>query len=160
MSFTLTVDTSELRREMAKLEQSIPQAHLELQAEVIGLTIDDLVVRSPVLTGAYRASHAVGIGTGDGEAAILVYDSPEHPDPAVDLKPGAQPYPQVPDGALARASYEAEEPFRRAVIFNDRRYAGDLEYGNATMAPRSIYATAEVVAEQNARQLADGFRLP
>jgi hypothetical protein len=150
----LRVDTSGLRAKIEQLKKAIPEAHRDLQAEVVGATVDDLVTRSPVLTGAYRAAHAVGVTTGDGEARRIVYDSPEHPDPAVEYKPGAQPIFQVPDGELARAAYEEVEPFQRAVIANDRPYAGFLEYGTATMAPRSIYATAELAAQSIAETLA------
>ena len=146
---------AELTRDIDRMLEEIPRVHRDLQAELVGLSIDDLVLRSPVLTGAYRSAHFVGVGTGDGEAQKLVYDSPEHADPAVDYKPGGQPIFQVPDGKLAEAAYQAEAPFQRAVITNDRRYASDLEYGNALIAPRSIYATAEAVAEAASRELAD-----
>lgn len=142
---------AEFGREIDRIIDEIPKIHRDLQAELVGRAIDDLVGRSPVLTGAYRAAHFVGVGADQPER--LVYDSPEHPDPAIDYKPGAQPFFQVPDGALARATYEGEEPFQRAVIVNDRRYAADLEYGNALMAPRSIYATAEAVTEQLAQEI-------
>jgi len=118
----------------------------------VGLVINDLVAGSPVRTGAYRASHAVG--TGADAPTHLVYDSPEHPEPNAVFHPGGQPIFQVPDGELARKSYEAEAPFQRAVLFNDRYYAGMLEYGTASMAPRAIYGASEAVAGLLAENLA------
>ena len=144
---------NDLAREMERVLEKIQEIHRNLQAELVGFAIEDLVARSPVRTGAYRAAHFVGVGADQPER--LVYDSPEHPIPEVDYKPGAQAIFQVPDGELARAAYEQEEPFQRAVIANDRFYASALEYGTATSAPRTIYGTAEVSTEQKATELAD-----
>lgn len=147
----LLVDTSAVLADIERLRKAIPEKHRDMQAELVGRVVDDLVAGSPVRTGAYRAAHAVG--TGADAPTQLVYDSPEHPEPDAVFHPGGQPIFQVPDGALARKSYEGEEPFQRAVIFNDRFYAGFLEYGTATMAPRAIYATAEVAAEVTAQEI-------
>jgi hypothetical protein len=149
----MSLTPEEFEVALGRIADAIPEVHRDLQAALVGEVVNDLVERSPVLTGAYRAAHAVGVGTGDGEAMDLVYDSPEHPDPDVNYTPGAQPIFQVPDGELARAAYEEQEPFQRAVVANDRPYAGFLEYGTATMAPRSIYASAEAAAEATAERL-------
>ena len=148
---SVTIDLRDFEGEIKDLERKIGEAHRDMQAEIVGRTMDDLVERSPVRTGAYRAAHFVAIGREAPERAV--YDGPDHPIPDKNYTPGAQPIFTPPDGRLAQRAYEGEEPYQRALISNDRFYASLLEYGTATMAPRAIYETAAA----NAELVADGL---
>lgn len=139
-------------REIEKILDEIPDYHRDLQAELAGHAIDACVERSPVLTGAYRASHTVTSDGGSGPGGVI-YEGPERvaDDLVVPTYPLARYEPA--NGADAAEDVKAIEPFQRIEIRNGRFHASLLEYGTPTMAPRSIYASAELETEVEAKRI-------
>jgi len=121
-------------RALDDLIAAVPKAHRTLHVQVVSETYRDLVERSPVDTGAYRASHAIV-----DSARRLLYDSPSRPGSDERVSDAVE-RPSVNDATAAL--HERLEPFSRVEIENRRYYAGFLEFGTVQMAPRAIYATA------------------
>lgn len=125
---------------------------LEVTALTAGAVIQDLVDRSPVLTGAYRASHAILGGSGN----TVIFEGPERPGGDEIIKPGSRAILQPPDGESATAAVREEsQPYERLEAWNGRFYASLIEYGSPSMAPRSIYGTAEVSGDAAAQAICD-----
>lgn len=150
---TLRLDIDDLDRDINYLIEEIPKIHRDYQALLVEESIYELVVRSPVLTGAYRAAHAVGRGlTSNAPPVALVYDSPEHPVPGIDLEEGGEE-PEPPNPIEAREAWEQEAPFQCAILVNDRHYADQVEYGWPGRAGYAIYGAVEAIIENSARRL-------
>ena len=147
-------ETQKLEREIQQLVDRIPTIHREYMAKLVGIAVDELVFHSPVLTGAYRASHAVGTGTASGVPTSVVYESPDHPEADRELVLGAQPILTPPMGFEARAAVLAEAPFQSYLLFNDRFYADRVEFGWPTRAGYGVYHAAETITEQAAQLVA------
>jgi len=147
-------DLTQFTQEMDRLIGRVPIVHRDIQAKLVGIAIDELVFTSPVLTGAYRASHAVGVGE-SADISRLVYDSPSHPEPDREVKLGEQMEP--PQGNAAEAAYRGEAPFQNAILFNDRFYADKVEYGWSTRAGYGTYHAAEQIVEAVAAGVALGM---
>lgn len=141
---------AEIDRIMGEVDKEV----LAVTGEVAGTVIDDLVQRSPVLTGAYRASHAVLGGTS------ILYEGPERPGGDEIIKVGSRAILEPPDGSDATISVIGNgTPYQRIEVWNGRFYASLIEYGSASMAPRTIYGTAEANGEAAARQIAEKRRV-
>lgn len=98
--------------------------------------------RSPVWTGRYRASHRIAINIADEKVA------PEHPNIA-NLE-----WPEPVSGKIAASmsmsdaalALNALKPFDRVVISNNLSYAKSIEHGSSQQAPLGVYALALVDA--------------
>ena len=138
--------------EVAQILEAIGREVLEVTAQTAGSVVQDLVDRSPVRTGAYRASHAL-LG---GPANTLIFEGPERPGGDEIIKPGSRAILQPPEGEdAAQAVREESKPYDRIEVWNGRFYASLIEFGTPSMAPRSIYGTAEVSGEAAAQAICD-----
>ena len=144
----------EFARVAAEIAKEVPKIHRDLQAELCGFSISRVVEDSPVLTGAYRASHTVNRDGGSGPGAP-VYEGEDRvgDDEVVDTYPLARYTPA--SGTDAAESVKREEPFQRLEIRNGRFYASELEYGTSTKEPRAIYGKAKDATETEAARLAE-----
>ncbi len=151
MARKITIE--QFAREAEQIIERLPQAHLELQAELVGHAIDQCVERSPVLTGAYRASHTVlGPGGFIYEGEERVGDDEQVPTyPLARYKPanGSDAARDVRQGEV----FQEGEPFQRLEIRNGRFYASTLEFGSPTTAPRAIYESASVSTEDASQRI-------
>lgn len=128
----------EFLAEIDQMERELPKVHRDTQVELLIAAYEDLIQRSPVLTGAYRAEHLLT----EGESFAIRYEAPNRagPDEPARIDGGVLEPPNVGDAKLA---IEAVAPFSLLSAINQRFYAPFLEYGTATMTPRLIYQSAE-----------------
>lgn len=126
----------QLRNTTEEIRRAIPDIVTETQRRLIASGLEMVVRRSPVLTGAYRAEHA--IATGDSAPSHLIFEAENRVGPDVDLPVTGEPL-DPPDVTLAEAALEALEPYQNVWVFNDRYYAGIIEYGSADREPRFVY---------------------
>lgn len=118
--------------------------------EVVIDVIFNIIRRSPVWTGRFRANHNVSIGRPDNELI------PAHPQ----VLAGAIRWPQKPSSLIsspaltkANARLVTLPLFAKVFITNPLPYAAALEDGTATRPPLKIYALAIVSADQRFRNV-------
>jgi len=147
---------AEFKRELQATADAIPGATRDLAAFALAEGLDDLILISPVLSGAYRASHAVFEGEADPSNILWEGPNRQPDDLRMDLGFGANlPAPSAGEalGALLSA-----DPFDRWWLRNGRYYASWLEDGTNTMAPRQYYAiTADRISRAVERR---GLKIP
>ena len=141
-----TYDLAGFTRAVESIAKRVPEVHRDLQVEVAAGALQYAVYESPVLTGAYRASHTIDVG--ESESANAVYWGPELPGADEIITPGSRPILAPPDGPSAQAALADVAPFQRLQLHNRRFYASLLEYGTASMEPRPTYAKAEAEARR------------
>ena len=145
---------NQLRRELEQEVEGIRQGLLDMTAELAGAMIDELVIRTEahglVLSGAYRASHAVLDGNG-----IVLYESVNRPpgDQVFSVGYGEPPIfgaEDAPSGEdAAQAIRDRAKLGEKLELWNGRFYASQLErfsvYGDVVEFGRS---EAERLAEE------------
>jgi hypothetical protein len=106
--------------------------------DLVGEVVEFLSIRSPVLTGAYRASHEVAHGV-DGNGPSI-YEHPFRPDPNKPV-PGTTVKFQPPNpGDAIRDAKRELKPYESFSFRNQRFYARiPIELGGPRMAPRRVY---------------------
>lgn len=147
------MDMREIDAEIQRSREEAPRTARALAADVVEFAMNEVVTRSPVWTGAYRASHVVK----DGEN--YVYKGPDYQQPnAVRRNPPDGIYEAAnPQAARAAAvGHLVANPKARFEIVNERYYASFLEFGTARMAPRAIYGSAAVATDEFTRRLMTG----
>lgn len=130
---------SDFERQMADAERQILEAIEGAKVDLVGAAFDQIVNRSPVRTGAYRAEHVI-----TDESGAYLYES--------DNRPGPDAVVPVTGSVLAAPNVrEARDSVRgtgleSVTIENNRFYAGRLEDGSSQQAPQGIYqVTADAV---------------
>lgn len=141
-----TVDYAGFVRAVEQTMKDVPQTHRDLQVKLAADALQYLTEISPVVTGAYNASHTIDIG--DAESASAVYWGPEIPDPDQVITPGSRPILEPPSGRAAEAALTDIAPFQRLQLHNRRFYAESVENRH------SVYAIAEAVANNDADRIA------
>jgi hypothetical protein len=135
-------DLAQFDREMEAIEARLPTAIRDALVSIVAdVAYPDIIERSPVRTGAYRAEHIIGVGRGEAIAQIL-YEAPNRvgPDAIPQLDAGAVLEP--PNAQAAKVQMSAVRPFVPLVILNQRFYASLIEYGTGSMEPRQVYEGA------------------
>ena len=146
----------EFKRQLQATSDAIPNATRDLAAYSLAEGLDDLILLSPVQSGAYRASHAVMEGN-DAPNEFL-WEGPDRQPDDLRLNPGIGSVLPAPSAGEALAAMLGAGPFERWWLRNGRFYSSWLEDGTATMAPRHYYAlTAGRIERAAARR---GLKLP
>lgn len=163
---------AEFRRQMLELIDAVPQTHAQVQGELLADAFEDVVVASPVDTGAYRAGHTMG--TGEGRVESFLYEHPDRVSEEAQLgfdqyagvvtiarsRPETQLPP--PDLASARAAARALSPFGWAGLLNQVEHANIVEdvHGYAVYERATVAGMANAQARMQSafRALADRFR--
>lgn len=148
----------EFVRYLHRLAASIPKQHQEMVAELAGWAIHEAVERSPVRTGAYRASHTVTRGDAGSGPGAVVYEGKDRVGDNERVADFPRDRYEPANGRDAEAAVRRVEPFTRIEIRNGRYYASMIEFGTPSMAPRAIYGAVESLTEARAQRLAQrGF---
>lgn len=133
-------ELAEFERQIDQIIDAIPQLHRDAQVALLLVGYEDVIRRSPVLTGAYRASHT--LASGEGRPGTFLYESPSRPDPERGIRRDVGSVLEAPSVGDAKASVADVAPFQTLWIYNPIFYAGFLEFGTSRMAPRRIYGLA------------------
>ncbi|MBY5984453.1 hypothetical protein KUW18_10160 [Halomonas sp. DP5Y7-2] len=96
------------------------------QEEMVLFALQQLILHSPVDTGAYKGSHLVTVNGSDNSAV---------PEPD---KSGAR----VRRDAEAVLSAARGKPFKAVVLQSNIIYGESLEYGHSQQAPLGVYSIA------------------
>lgn len=136
----------EFRRQVQRAIDAIPRIHRDLQADAMALGYEELVRRSPVLTGAYRAEHVVTEGDPRSPTALL-YEAPNRPGPVKEIPRDGRVLAPPSPGA-ARRALAGIQPFGIVGALNQRTYAGALEHGHSAQAPNGVYTVVEGLVER------------
>lgn len=139
-----------LREFVAEVERGttgVAEAVTAIQRRVAADAFADVVAFSPVLTGAYRASHR--IATGGDAPAFTIFEHDEAPDPENPPRLDFGETLGPPAQGLAEASLEGIEPYGVVWIVNPIRYAEFVEFGGAATRPHLVYRRAEERAIAN-----------
>jgi hypothetical protein len=132
--------------------EAIPSVIRDLTVEIVTDAYEDVITRSPVLTGAYRSEHVIARGAGT-EGGELLYEAPNRAGPNEPVHPPTLLDP--PDAGAARSALAALEPWQAVTILNDRFYAGAIENGSSQQAPQGVYLLAADTAALRAEALVE-----
>lgn len=143
----MSVTPEQLGAEIERIEKAIGAVHLGLQAAIVKDTIEWLAPQLPVLTGAYRASHTVGVGVAGSGPGVVIYEGPDRvPDDLVVPEEPQGRFGYVDGDDASNAVRERAKPYQRLEIRNGRFYADQVEQRYA------LYAQAEEVAQSSAER--------
>ena len=147
---------AEFKRELQATADAIPAATRDLAAYASAEGLDDLITISPVVSGAFRASHAFWAGeAGPGD---VLWEGPDRQPDDLVMNLGFGMNLPAPSAGEALGVLLDADPFDRWWLRNGRYYASWLEDGTNTMAPRQYYAiTADRISRAVARR---GLKVP
>ena len=122
----MEIDTRALNTALAKIERGLTKDQVpDFISRLAMRTFQEVIDRSPILTGRYRGSHTLAVGA---------------PDESVEPE-GQDHYPKPDMGeAAARADgYGIEETIW---LNNSLPYAEPIEFGHSSKAPQGTYRLA------------------
>jgi len=113
-------------RELDQIGAAIPRAIADLVGALAIVGYQDVVDRSPVVTGAYRAENVIGEGEGESVTTLL-YEPPNRPGPDTIVKLAGGVALEPPNIGDAKASVASVEPFEVVTLLNQRFYSHFVE---------------------------------
>jgi hypothetical protein len=144
--------------DLAAAREKAREAHRQAMITISTEVLEFLDRRSPVLTGAYRASHEISEGLGGKGPAL--YEHPDRPEPNEEV--GVRTSPITPNrvGDAIRTLRTSLQPLTSLSLRNQRFYAAIIEFGSGSRAPRRLYGLGtdhgNAIAERIARQSEGG----
>lgn len=128
----------EFEREIDEAVHEASARFVDVHREVALYVYDQVLGRSPVRTGRYRASHTLAVGAPDGTV---------HPGPEEGHGGARAGVVTAPNLADARQRLAGLTPFEVVWISNRLVYADLIERGTSDQAPHGVYAVAAASAE-------------